>query len=161
MTGGPGQPADLMPRFLARLLDYVLLFAVYVVIAIALGLGSLLSEGDGQRYVLNALDAIVTTALYLGYFTLMESRGGQTVGKMVLKLRTQGPDGSTPTLQQALKRNLFNGTWILGVVPLLGLLNPVVWLAACIVIAVQISGSPTRQAWHDRFADGTQVVRVG
>ena len=37
--------------------------------------------------------SIITTVLYLGYFAIMESTQGKTVGKMVMKLHVEGPGG--------------------------------------------------------------------
>ena len=48
----------------------------------------------------------------------MESSRGQTLGKMVLKLRRSGPTGSNPTLEQALRRNIFYAANLLGDDPL-------------------------------------------
>jgi uncharacterized RDD family membrane protein YckC len=116
----------------------------------------------GRRFAAGAVSAVITAALYLGYFPLMESRNGQTIGKMLLKLQTQGPDGSTPTTEQALKRNFWVALGILGVIPIIGgIIGGLAELAIVIVIAVTINSSPTRQGWHDNFAGGTQVVKIG
>ena len=146
-ASGVGQPADLLMRFLARLIDFILLgivnaiiTAIVVVGAFGLSGGNSFGFGMGRSFEAGAVSAVITAALYLGYFTLMESRNGQTIGKMLFKLQTQGPDGSTPTTEQALKRNF--------------------WVALGI-IAVTISNSPTRQGWHDNLAGGTKVIKIG
>ena len=91
--------------------------------------------------------------LYLGYFTLMESRKGQTLGKMLLKLQTQGPDGAIPTTEQALQAQRLGGARILGVIPVLGGLvgQPRSSSLLVIAIAVTINSSPTKQGWHDKL----------
>ncbi len=162
-----GQPADLMLRFLARLIDYVLLGIVSGVVIGGLVVGVLLGRsggavlGTGPTYLVGVLSSVLTAALYLGYFTLMEARSGQTVGKMLLKLRTQGPGGAHPTLEQALKRNLWVTLGVLSAVPFVGgLVGLLAELAAMITIAVTISNSPTRQGWHDALAGGTAVLRT-
>ncbi len=85
----------------------------------------------------------------------MESSRGQTLGKMVMKLKTQGPDGENPPLETAIKRNLWIG---LSIVPIIGGLAQ---LAAAIYIAVTINQSITNAGWHDTFAGGTRVVEAG
>jgi hypothetical protein len=65
-------------------------------------------------------------------------------------------------MEQALKRNAFTAIGILGIVPFLGLVASLLMLAAVIMIAVTISNNTTtRHGWHDDFAGGTQVIRIG
>ena len=164
------RPGDLVDRFLARLVDYVLLAIVNAALVSALIIGTLMGEvagfgGFGGRttFAASAVSAILSSALALGYFSLMESSRGQTVGKMLLKLKTTGPDGQNPTLEQAIRRNLFTALGILGIVPFVGsLLSAVLSLTAIVRIAVGINNDPvTRQAWHDHFAGETRVWKVG
>lgn len=144
--------ADLGTRFLARLIDSLLLGAVFGIVGVVLGIG-FFSTGFslGLSYLWYGL---VTAVLTIAYFALMESNSSQTVGKMIMKLRTEGPDGQKPTLEQAVKRNAF---YALAVIPILGGL---LQLAAVIVIAVTISNSATNTGWHDDFAGGTRVVKT-
>jgi uncharacterized RDD family membrane protein YckC len=171
-TGGIGQPADLMPRFLARLIDYLLLAVAegilvsLVVVGIFMGgdVGDLSpwGFGDGTSYAANAVSSVITTLITLGYFTLMESSRGQTVGKMVMKLETRGPAGGHPTFEQALKRNAFTAIGVLGIIPFLGFISGLLSLVAVIMIAVTINNNTvTRRGWHDDFAGGTTVFKVG
>lgn len=166
-TGGVGQPADLLMRFLARLIDFILVGIVNLVISLIVGTIFGLSMSGygfsaGASFAASAVSAIVSAALYLGYFTLMESRNGQTVGKMLLKLRTQGPGGGTPTTEEAFKRNAWTGLGLLGIVPVLGtIIGALVQLVAEIMIAVTISQSPVNEGWHDRFGGGTKVIKIG
>jgi hypothetical protein len=81
---------------------------------------------------------------------------------MLLKLQTRGPDGGNPTFEQALKRNAFTAIGVLGIIPFMGFLAGLLSLAAVIMIAVTISNNTaTRRGWHDDFAGGTQVVKIG
>jgi uncharacterized RDD family membrane protein YckC len=91
----------------------------------------------------------------------MESRNGQTVGKMLLKLKTVGPDGGNPTVEEAVKRNAFYAIGLASWIPILGIFAGLAELAAVIYIAVSINGSPTKQGWHDTFAGGTSVIKIG
>jgi uncharacterized RDD family membrane protein YckC len=159
-ASGAGRPADLGPRFLARLIDHILLGIVTSVIIVPLliasafsGVGTGNSFGFGFDFGVGSLIAsIVTAIITIGYFALMESNMGQTVGKMALSLRTEGPAGGKPTLEQALKRNSW---YALAIIPFIGGLAQ---LALTIYIAVTISQSVSRIGWHDTFAGGTRVV---
>lgn len=166
---GVGQPADLMTRFLARLIDYVILFVVNVIIVTVVIVGAIMGAdgaggfGSGGNFASSAVSAVLGAAIYLGYFAIMESSRGQTVGKMVMKLQTRGPDGQKPTMSQALKRNSWTALGVIAIVPVVGwLIAPLAQLAAAIFIAVTINNNiATRQGWHDQFADGTSVVKIG
>ncbi|HLS49225.1 MAG TPA: RDD family protein, partial [Actinomycetaceae bacterium] len=121
------------------------------------------SSFSGRIWIGAALSAIVGAVLQLGYFAYMESSRGQTLGKMALKLRTYGPNGGNPTMEQAVKRNIWVAASLLGIIPVAGnLLGGLAGLAAVIAIAVTINGNvTTRQGWHDKFAGGTTVIKVG
>lgn len=171
MTGGVGQPADLLPRFLARLIDYILLAVVNGILVSFVVVGTLMGSDAGSvtgwgmsstSFAANAVATIITAAITLGYFALMESSRGQTVGKMLLKLQTQGPGGGNPTTEQALRRNAFTAIGVLGIVPFLGFVAGLLSLAAVIMIAVTINNNKqNRHGWHDDFAGGTTVVKIG
>ena len=160
VASGVGAPADLGTRFLARLIDHILLGIVIFVIIVPLviaaaftGVGSGLNPFGGFGAG-DLVAGIVTALITIGYFALMESNSGQTVGKMLIGLKTVGPDGNKPTMEQALKRNAW---YALGIVPFLGDLAQ---LAATIYIAVTINNSATRTGWHDTFAGGTKVIKT-
>jgi len=166
---GVGQPADLMSRFLARLIDYLLLIVVNIVIVSVVVVGAIMGAsadgmmGTGSSFLANVVSSILTAGIALGYFAFMESSQGKTIGKMVMKLETRGPDGGQPTLEQAVKRNAFTAIGVIGIIPILGwVLSPVLSLVAVVMIAVTINNNAaTRQGWHDLFAGGTSVVKVG
>lgn len=164
-----GQPGELLDRFLARLIDFAVLVVAgsiivgFLVVSLLMG-GSFGVFGMGGGNFLSSLvSSVLMAALYLGYFAYFESSRGQTLGKMVMKLETRGPDGGRPTMEQAVKRNIWVAMGILGVIPILGgLLAGVGQLVAMILIAVGINGDVAgRRGWHDKFADGTQVVKIG
>lgn len=161
------RPGQLLDRFLARLIDGVLLAIVNGIVVTAIVVGALMGQSGGfygaSTFAASAVAAVLSTVIYLGYFAYLESARGQTVGKMVMRLRTLGPGGGHPTLEQALRRNIWMGAGILGVVPVVGgLVGSLAELAAIITIAIGINNDPVgRQAWHDRFAGGTHVVKEG
>lgn len=165
-TGVP-RPAELLNRFLARLIDHVLLGVVNVVLYIVFSAIFLTGfvYSFGEQFLFYTVMAILQAAIYLGYFAFMESNSGQTVGKMVMKLRTYGPDGATkPTMEQALKRNAYAALGVLSIIPVLGwfFLGWAAPIAAMIFIAVTLNNDqPNHQGWHDKFAGGTRVMQVG
>jgi uncharacterized RDD family membrane protein YckC len=160
------RPGELLDRFLARLIDGVLLFIVGAIIngvvlaAIVSGGGNGIGYGSTTFGAYAVISSIVLALINLGYFAFMESSQGHTVGKMLMKLSVQGPSGGKPTLEEAAKRNIWVAYPILGVVPFLGLVAGLLALVAVIMIAVQINSDPERRPWTDRFA-GTRVVKHG
>ena len=165
-ASGGQQPGGLLDRFLARLIDGVLLGVVTVIIdavllAGILGLSAGSGLGVGGSYAHAAIAAVIGTAINLGYFGYLESTRGQSVGKMALKLHVQTMSGGLPTFEQALKRNIWLALPILGIVPILGgIVGGLAELAAVIMIAVGISNDTvTRRPWTDKYAD-TRVVKA-
>lgn len=131
-------------RFLARLVDGVL---VNVVVFLA----SLLLLGGDYWWLVTGLFSGV---LMFAYFVLFEVSQGASPGKRLLGLSVHGRYGAArPDITQSAIRNSFT---LLPVVPYLG---PLLAFIAYVVIAVTISGSPTKQGKHDELAGGTQVVR--
>lgn len=110
-----------------------------------------------------AVSSLLSAVISLGYFVLMESSRGQTVGKMLLKVKTFGPDGALPTTEEAVKRNAWTALNVLGVIPVVGsTLGGLLMLGAVIYILVTINNNTaSRQGWHDTFAGGTTVIKVG
>ncbi|MEU4245044.1 RDD family protein [Actinoplanes sp. NPDC026619] len=151
------RPGELLDRFVARLIDGVIVGVVGVIINFVLGAIS-------NSWILTGFfSAVLTAALYLGYFAYFESTRGQTIGKQVMKLKTVGPDHvSNPTLEQAVRRNIYMGFSIAGVIPIFGtLIGGLATLVSVIMIAVNINSDPQRQHLFDRFAGGTQVLKIG
>jgi uncharacterized RDD family membrane protein YckC len=140
---GGQEPGGLVLRFVARLIDGIIVNIVAFGIAIAIG----------------SLNNYWVTGLFSGllmflYFLAFESTQGWTPGKKLLGLSVHGPGGAAkPDLQQAAIRNVWT---LLNIVPFVGGL---LTLIAVIVIAVTINSSPTKQGKHDELAGGTQVVK--
>lgn len=174
-ASGPGpfdqptvaRPAELLDRFAARLIDWLILGLVYVLVYIVVIVGLVIGSTTGLigngSYLGSLLSSIVVAALFLGYSAYMESSQGRTIGKMVLRLRVVGPDGATPSLEEAGRRNIFMAFGLLGIIPVIGgFLSFVAWLVGVIMIAVGISNDAVnRQGWHDTFAGGTRVIKEG
>lgn len=159
-VAGVGAPADVATRFVARLIDHVLLGIVLFIIIVPFVIGAMFTNVGGFGGMFGGfgtgslISSIVTAVITIGYFAFMESNQGQTVGKMVMGLKTEGPSGGNPTMEEAIKRN---GWYALAIVPWIGGLAQ---LAVAIYIAVTISGSTSNTGWHDDFAGGTRVVRA-
>ena len=166
-TPGAGRPAELGERFLARLIDFILLAVVNGVLVSAVVIGMVMGESGSlygaSTWAAGAVASVLSVVITLGYFAFMEASRGQTVGKMLLKLQTFGPAGGHPNVEQAVRRNIWTAFSILGVVPVIGsLVSGIAQLVAVIMIAVGINNDTARrQAWHDQFAGGTYVLKVG
>ena len=66
-------------------------------------------------------------------------------------------------MEQSIRRNIIYAANLVSIVPILGwIVGPLAALVGVIMIAVGINSDPVRrQGWHDRFAGGTSVVKVG
>lgn len=161
---GPGFPGNLLDRFLARLIDGIILAVVFGIISAIFS--SIVYSGHhslGEIFVFYLITGVIDTAIGLGYFGYLESSRGQTLGKQVLKLRVFGPDHqSNPTMEQAIRRNIYYALPLIAIIPVVGwFLYPIAALAALIMILVGINSDPQRQHWFDKFAGGTQVMKIG
>ncbi len=166
-AGAPvaGRPGELMDRFLARLIDGVMLGVAYWILSSIFSnmfLGGF-TNSVGELFLYYIVLSVVFTALALGYFAFLDSTKGQTVGKMVMKLQVLGPNGGHPTVEQSIRRNIIYAANLVSIVPILGwIVGPIAALVGVVMIAVGINNDPVRrQAWHDRFAGGTAVVKIG
>jgi uncharacterized RDD family membrane protein YckC len=144
--GAHAQPGDLVTRFLARLIDGILVGIV------AFFLSFFLFDAEYQILV----TGIFTGVLTFGYFVLFEVNYGATPGKKLLGLAVHGPDGaSKPDFKQSAIRNSFT---LLAVIPPYYIGNLLAFIAE-VVIAATINASPSKQGKHDELAGGTQVVK--
>ena len=138
-----GEPGGLLLRWLARVIDGILVAIVSWTLI----------------FVTDSTSSFLVTGLFTGglsflYFVAFEVSIGSTPGKKLLGLSVRGPGGAPkPTPGQSAIRNSWT---LLPIIPFVGGLLGVV---AIIVIAVTISGSPTKQGKHDELAGGTQVLR--
>jgi uncharacterized RDD family membrane protein YckC len=137
------EPGGLGARFLARLIDGIIVGVVGSIVVFALGLQSNIM-----------ITGLFTGVLTFIYFVAFEVTQGWTPGKKVLGLGVHGPAGAAkPDLGQSAIRNAFT---VLTIIPFVGGLLAFI---AIVVIAVTINGSPTKQGKHDELAGGTQVVK--
>ncbi|MBD8507189.1 RDD family protein [Hoyosella sp. G463] len=148
------EPADLVPRAIARVIDGLIVGIPAVVVYRVLG------EGFGAFG--GFLGALIYGVTLIAYSVILESESGQTFGKRIMRLRVYGPTGQFPTRSEAFRRNSFYILQSLVMMPFLAVtfLAALVTLAAVASIALSIARSPRGQGRHDEIADGTQVVRA-
>lgn len=140
---GNVQPGGLGARFAARLIDGIIVVIVGGIVVFAIGAGS--------NYWITGLFTGVLTFLY---FLIFEVTQGWTPGKKLLGMSVRGPGGAPkPSASQSAIRN----SWTL--LPVIPIIGGLLGVAAIVIIAVAINGSPTKQGIHDRLAGGTQVVK--
>ncbi|GEM33650.1 RDD family protein [Nocardia neocaledoniensis NBRC 108232] len=87
------------------------------------------------------------------YFVGFEVATGSTPGKKLLGLHVNGSGGAAkPSLKDSALRNCY---MLLNLIPWIG---GALWFVAALAIAVTVGTSSTKQGWHDKLAEGTQVV---
>lgn len=139
-----GTPAGLGKRAGARFVDWIVAGVVGGI------LFWILNKFTGTPEWVNILPGAGFGFLY---FLGFEVATGATPGKRLLGLHVEGAGGADkPSLEESAFRNSY---MLLNLVPCIG---GVLWFFAALGIAVTIGSSPTKQGWHDRFADGTRVV---
>jgi uncharacterized RDD family membrane protein YckC len=146
-----GDPIDVSTRCIAKIIDIV---AISIVNGIGAGLLSGTNLVPNSSTGREIIAAVIATTLAITYFTAFESTQGVTLGKMAMKIEVTDTYGNVPSVERALKRNVWIGLLI---IPILG------WLAlavAAVTVAVSIQNSQTRQGWHDDFAGRTQVIKA-
>ncbi len=142
-SAGSGEPGGLLLRWVARIIDGILVGIVSWVLI----------------FITDSLSNFWVTGLFTGllmfvYFVAFEVSIGSTPGKKLLGLSVHGPGGATkPTAAQSAIRN----SWTL--LPIVPFVGGLLGFVAIIIIAVTINGSPTKQGKHDELAGGTQVVK--
>jgi len=121
-------------RFLAILIDSVILFVINVIIAAILG-----SSNTGRSGIQTLLGLIY----YVYFWSSNSPWPGQTVGNKLLNIRVVKTDGSDLSIVVALIR------YVGLVVSILVIFIGVIWAAF----------DPNKQGWHDKIA-GTYVVKT-
>ena len=160
-----GRPGELIDRFLARLVDGLILGVAYWVLSAIFA--SLFLQGvidsTGDVFLYATFLSVFFVAVAIGYFAWFESNRGQTLGKQLLKLQVHGPTGGNPTMEQAVRRNVFYAAQLITIIPVVGwIVGPVASLVLVVLIAVTINNDTARrQGWHDQFAGGTYVLKIG
>ncbi|TZF85667.1 RDD family protein (plasmid) [Pedobacter sp. BS3] len=99
--------AGLGERIAARLIDFGLFVAVYLIAAFVIALSSPTLLTGGKEYIWVAL-IVIYLVLFVFYDLICELfMNGQSIGKRLLKIKVISLDGAQPTLGQYLLRWLF------------------------------------------------------
>jgi uncharacterized RDD family membrane protein YckC len=164
--------ADVPNRFIAYIIDAIILFVIGLVVAIvlaAVGLHSstvnLQTLSIDYNPIYSIAFAIVGLAISGGYFVYTWTKRRATIGMQVLGMQIgDAGTGATLTQDQAIKRWLalgapFSFAQAFNPFPLLGILISLAALGWTIYLLYTTYQSPTKQGWHDIFAH-TMVVKA-
>lgn len=138
-----GKLADLSSRFVAFLIDTIILAIIGGVMGACVGvLYVTVSPGGSLPTNIALILSLFIQSMYYIYF--MTTRNGQTPGKQMVNIRVVKKDGSPITATDAFLRNII-GYFISNLPLFLGF----IWAFF----------DPERQGWHDKIAN-TVVVQV-
>jgi len=150
---------DVPNRIIAYIIDGFVLFAINIVIIAVLA--GLLSGLIGS-----IVFTVVGLAISGAYFVYTWTRMRATLGMKVLSLQIgTAPGGATITTDQAIRRWLALGAaftiaqMLASALGAIGFLISFAALGWFIFLLVTTAQSPTKQGWHDKFAN-TQVVKA-
>jgi uncharacterized RDD family membrane protein YckC len=156
--------ADVPNRVIAFIIDAIILFVLLLIVGAILGAIGL-ATGAGATFVSSIVYALIGLAVGAGYFIYTWTSMRATLGMRALGMQIgNAGDGKTLTMEQAVRRygalagpgivaQAFAGISVIGAV--LSLLS----LAWVIYLLYTTANSPTKQGWHDVFAN-TQVVKA-
>jgi uncharacterized RDD family membrane protein YckC len=141
----PAAPANVTgPRIVAAFIDIISLFIVFVIMAALFGDAGSNESEDGFNLNLEGGPALIYFIIVFGYYFLLETVGGQTLGKKLMGLKVVAVDGRL-TPAKVIVRTL------LRIIDAL----PAFYLLGVILVAV----SSKNQRLGD-MAAGTLVVRA-
>ena len=163
--------ADVPNRAIAFIIDAILLGVIGLVVGAILG-GLGLTTGTlnaDLSFTVNPVGVLVQGIINLiisaGYFIYTWTSMRATVGMRALNMQIgNAGDGKSLTTEQAVRRYL--AIWgpnllaqIFSPVPLISLVLGLIALGWVIYLIYTTANSPTKQGWHDVFAN-TQVVKA-
>jgi uncharacterized RDD family membrane protein YckC len=161
--------ADLPNRIIAYIIDMILIGIVGIVVGAITGsfmpVVSIDFTGIHYNYFAAIINAVIGAAISAAYFIYTWTNMRGTVGMKVLGMQIGSEkDGSTLSMDQAIRRWLAVGGWItivsaLNPLPLVGLLIALVALGYVIYLLYTTAQSPTKQGFHDKFV-GSMVVKA-
>ena len=85
-------------RFVSLVIDSLIISAICGALATILGFG-MMRHGSWSV-------GLLSFAFYIAYYTYLEGTRGQTIGKMVTKIKVVREDGTPIEMEQAFKRNI-------------------------------------------------------
>ena len=152
-TGGSVELASPGARLGARVLDWVIIFAGYIILALIGFAAAFGGDFDEEPWSIGAFFVAVLLFGIVGILyevTLIAVRG-QTVGKMATSIKVVRADnGLVPGWGKSI------GRWIIPIV--LSLIPLVGWILSLLVY-LSLVWDKVRQGWHDKAA-GTLVIKV-
>jgi uncharacterized RDD family membrane protein YckC len=87
-------------RFVSLLIDGLIISAVFWAAVGILGMGAM------RHGIVPWYWGLLSFAFYIAYYTYLEGTKGQTIGKMITKIKVVGEDGKPIDMNQAFKRNI-------------------------------------------------------
>ena len=85
-------------RFVSLVIDSLIISAIFGALATILGFG-MMRHGSWSV-------GLLSFAFYIAYYTYLEGTRGQTIGKMITKIKVVREDGTPIEMEQAFKRNI-------------------------------------------------------
>lgn len=169
VPGAPGLTfSDTVSRFIAYVIDSVILGFIAAIVAGLLGGGtsSVVTNTDGSisyySGVSGAAFNVPVVILSLLYFVFFWTGGRRaTLGQRIFHIQVGNAfDGRGLTVEQAVRRWLGLGLFIglFALIPSISSIASLVELIWVIALLITTATSPTKQGLHDRFAN-TAVVR--
>jgi uncharacterized RDD family membrane protein YckC len=87
-------------RFVSLLIDSIIVGLIIGAVGSAIGMGAL------AKGMIPWWAGLIYFIIYIGYYTYLEGSHGQTIGKMVTKIKVVGEDGKPIDMNQAFIRNV-------------------------------------------------------
>jgi len=93
-------------RFVSILIDSIVLAIVFAILGVIFGVFNYQVNSPGLDLYGGESYGILSFIIYIAYYTLLEGSTGQTIGKMITKIRVVKEDGSKMDMGPAFVRNL-------------------------------------------------------
>ena len=160
--------ADVPTRLIAYIIDGIVIFLINLVVGIVLGIIGLtviVATGGGTNWFGSIIWALIALAVSGVYFVYSWTNQRSTIGMRALSLQIgNAPEGATITTEQGIRRWLalgavFTIAQTLNPLPLIGWVIGLAALGWVIFLLYTTASSPTKQGWHDKFAN-TMVVKA-
>jgi uncharacterized RDD family membrane protein YckC len=163
--------ADVPNRIIAYIIDAILIGILNLIVGIVLGgfgLNAMTVNPDltvSVNYLAAVIQGLIGLLIGAAYFVYTWTRMRATVGMRLLGMQIgNAGDGRTMTTEQGVRRwlalsapaiiaQVFSG------IPLIGAVIGLAGLIWYIWLIYTMANSPTKQGWHDVFAN-TQVVKA-
>lgn len=159
--------ADVPNRVIALIIDGIILAVLGGIVGAVLGIVGLkagwLTSGGSFDVVATFVLAVVGFAVSFGYFWYSWTVSRATLGMRVLGMQVGNAyDGKTLTGDQAIRRGLALWgpnllSYFFGTAPAVGPLIGLISIAWTLYLLYTTYSSPTKQGFHDRFANSVVV----